>query len=174
VRNRVTSAVIAGLLLFGLSVTTASAQQPTSSDDYDLSVGALYGAALNEYSQTSNVGMHLDLAKRFLRDDSMNVAALGEIGFNHFESMTLSSYLGGIRFAGNYSRKFSPFAQFLLGVEHCCDETHFTIQPGGGIDVPWKAQFAFRAQVDWRHVNYEGDDADGLRVGVGVVFPLNR
>ena len=173
-RHRATSTIVAGLVLIGLSATPASAQQSTSSDDYDLSVGTLYDVALNEYSQSSNVGMHLDVAKRFLRGDSMSVSGVGEIGFNHFESETLSSYLGGIRFAGNYSQKFSPFAQMLLGGEHCCDDTNFAIQTGGGVDIPWKTQFAFRAQVDWRHVSNEGDDADGLRVGIGVVFPLNR
>lgn len=152
----------------------AANAQPTSAEDYDLSVGALYDFVLNEYSSTSNVGVHFDVAQRFMRSGSLNVSGVGEIGFNHFEDATLQSYLGGVRFAGSYSRKFQPFGQVLLGVEHCCDATNFAIQPGVGVDIPWRRAFALRAQVDWRHVNSDFDDADGLRVGVGVVFPLNR
>lgn len=147
---------------------------PTSSEDYDLSVGAIYDFVMNEYNLTSNVGVHFDVAQRFLRGNSMNVSGVGEIGFNHFEDATLQSYLGGVRFAGSYSRRFQPFAQVLLGAEHCCDSTNFAIQPGFGIDIPWRPAFAIRGQVDWRHVYSDFDDADGLRIGVGVVFPLNR
>lgn len=183
VRKRLVSVLFSSLLLLGVGmVTPAAAQatrqspdaQPTSANEYDLSAGVLYDFVMNEYSQTSNVGLHVDVAKRFLQGRKMNVAGVGEIGFNHFEDATLSSYLGGVRFAGNYSRKFQPFAQVLLGVEHCCSATNFAIQPGAGIDIPWKPQFAIRGQVDWRHVNNDFDDADGLRIAVGVVFPLNR
>ncbi len=172
--NRVASVCLSGLFLLTAAVAPAAAQQPTSSQEYDLSVGAVYDFVLNEYSEASNVGVHFDVAKRFLRGESMNVSGVGEIGFNHFENFTLSNYMGGIRFAGNYSSKFSPFAQVLLGVEHCCSSTEFAIQPGVGIDFPWKPQFAIRGQVDWRHVNGDLDDADGFRIGVGIVFPLNR
>jgi opacity protein-like surface antigen len=174
VRKRLASLVLSGIVLLGVAAAPAAAQQPTSADAYDLNVGALYDVALNEWNDTSNVGLHLDVAMRFLRGGSMNVAGVGEIGFNHFEDYTLSNYMGGVRFAGNYSRRFSPFAQFLLGAEHCCDSTNFAIQPGVGVDIPWKPRFAFRGQVDWRHVYSDLDDADGLRVAVGVVFPLSR
>lgn len=173
-RKRLASAFLSSLLLLSVAAAPAAAQQPTSSREYDLSAAALYDFVLNEYSQTSNLGAHFDVAGRFLRGDKMNVAGVGEIGFNHFEDETLSSYFGGIRFGGNYSTKFSPFVQLLLGAEHCCGSTEFAIQTGGGVDVPWKPQFAIRLQADWRHVNGDLDDADGLRVGAGIVFPLNR
>ncbi len=174
VRNRVVSVLLSGVFLLGILAAPATAQQPTSAQEYDLSAAALYDAVLNEWNEASNVGIHFDVSKRFLQGTTMNVAGVGEVGFNHFENYTLSSYFGGVRFAGNYSARFSPFAQFLLGAEHCCDSTNFAIQPGVGVDVPWKPQFAIRGQVDWRHVYTDLDDADGLRISVGVVFPLNR
>lgn len=173
-RNRVVSVLLSAVSLLAMFAGSAAAQQPTSSQEYDLNAAVLYDVALNERNAASNVGVHVDVAKRFLQGNSMNVAGVGEAGFNHFENETLSTYLGGIRFAGNYSTKFSPFAQFLVGVERCCSTSNFAIQPGLGVDVPWKPKFAVRAQVDWRHVYSDLDDADGLRVAVGIVFPLSR
>ena len=173
-RNRVAFVILSTLSLFAATAAPVLAQQAPSSGAYDLSVGALYDPVFNEYSDASNVGFHFDVAKRFIKGDKMNAAGVGEVGFNHFESATLSSFMGGLRFAGNYSSKFSPFAQVLLGVEHCCGSSQFAIQSGGGIDLPWKQQFAIRVQGDWRHVNGAVDDGDGLRIGIGIVFPMNR
>jgi hypothetical protein len=176
VRNRVVTALFSGMILLGVAVAPTAAQQPTSSEAYDLSAAAMYDVVLNEWNEASNVGAHFDVAKRLMRRGSINIGGVGEIGFNHFENHTLSNYMVGVRFAGNYSSRFSPFAQFLLGAEHCCDSTHFAIQPGLGVDIPWRPNFAFRGQVDWRHVYNDAnfDDADGLRIAVGVVFPLSR
>ena len=173
-RNRVASVLTSAIVVIGCLVAPAEAQQPTSSQDYDLSAAVVYDVTMNEYNLTSNVGLHADVAQRFLTGSNMSASAVGEIGLNHFENDTLSSYMGGIRFSGSYSRKFSPFAQVLLGVEHCCGYTDFAIQPGGGVDITASRRFAVRAQVDWRHVTQTADDADGLRVAVGLVFPLSR
>jgi hypothetical protein len=160
-------------LLFVRSIP-ASAQNTTSAAEYGLSAGVLYDPVLNERSAASNVGIHLDVAKRFLEGGKLSAAGVGEIGFNHFEDVTFASYMGGFRFASSYSQQFSPFAQLLLGSEHCCGATHFAIQPGIGADFAWKRQMALRVQVDWRHVSQQFDDADGLRIGFGVVFPLSK
>lgn len=173
-RNRVVSAILSSVVLLCAAVRPVAAQQPTTSQEFDLSASAIYDVVLNEYTEASNLGAHFDVAKRFLRGDDLAVSALGEFGFNHFENFTLSSYAGGIRFASTSSAKLSPFVQILMGAEHCCGSTEFAIQPGGGLDFPWKQQFAVRVQADWRHVNGTLDDADGLRIGIGIVFPLSR
>jgi hypothetical protein len=165
---------VAVLCLLFVRAVPALAQNTTSADEYDLSLAVMYDPVLNERSMASNMGLHFDVAKRFLEGTKMSAAVLGEIGFNHFEDVTFSSYLGGIRFAGSYSQQFAPFVQLLLGSEHCCDSTHFAIQPGIGADFAWKRQLALRVQVDWRHVVQEFEDADGLRIGIGVVFPLSK
>jgi hypothetical protein len=174
VRNRLWITCAAVLCLLFARAIPASAQNTTSADEYDLSAAAIYDPVLNERSAASNVGLHLDVAKRFLEGAKMSAAGVGELGFNHFEDVTFASYMAGIRFAGSYSQQFAPFAQLLLGSEHCCGATHFAIQPGVGVDFAWRRQMALRVQVDWRHVTQEFDDADGLRIGFGVVFPLSR
>jgi hypothetical protein len=174
VRNRLwLTCVVVGCLSFVRAVP-AFAQNTTSADEYDLSAAAIYDPVLNERSAASNVGIHFDVAKRFLEGAKMSAAGVGELGFNHFEDVTFASYMGGIRFAGNYSQQFAPFVQLLLGSEHCCGATRFALQPGVGVDFAWKTQMALRLQVDWRHVVQEFDDADGLRIGFGLVFPLSK
>lgn len=173
VQNRLVSVWLAMVCLLGVTVSPVAAQPPTSSEEFDLNVGALYDVAMNEWNLAANVGGHADVAKRFLQGATMNAAIVGEVGFNHFESFDLTNYLGGLRFAGNYSTQFSPFAQVLLGVERGIGDANFALQTGIGIDIPWKPQFAIRIQGDWRHVYRNLDDADGLRVSAGLVFPLN-
>jgi hypothetical protein len=157
-----------------MAVTPSRAQQAPTSQDYDLSAGVLYNITMNEYNQTSNVGLQVDVAQRFLIGSNLSASALGEIGYNHFEDDNISSYLGGLRFQGTY-RRLAPFAQVLLDVERCCERpSEFAIQPGVGVDMAARARFSVRAQVDWRHITRDRDDVDGLRVGVGLVFPLSR
>jgi hypothetical protein len=174
VRNRLWTTGVAVVSLLLVRAMPASAQNTTSAAEYGLSAAVLYDPVLNERSAASNVGIHFDVAKRFLEGAKMNASGVGELGFNHFEDVTFASYMGGVRFAGSYSQQFAPFAQLLLGAEHCCRATHFALQPGVGVDFAWKTQMALRLQVDWRHVTQEFDDVDGLRIGFGVVFPLSK
>jgi hypothetical protein len=172
VRKRLLAAIVTGMSI--LVATPGSAQSATSSREFDLSAAAIYDFVLNEGNATSNLGAHFDVAKRFLESDRTSVQGLGEIGFNHFEFDTISHYAGGMRIANRSGSKNVIFGQFLAGVEHASSQTQFLMQPGGGMDFAWKAQYAVRVQLDWRHVFTDVDDHDGFRVGVGLVFPLNR
>ena len=163
--------VFTGAALTAL-VTPVSAQS-TSSRAFDLNAAAIYDFVLNEGNATSNLGAHFDVAKRFIEGDGMSVYGLGEIGFNHFEFVTVSSYAGGLRI-GSRRGKNVIFGQMLAGAEHASSATNFMLQPGGGVDFEWKPQFAVRLHLDWRHVFTDIDDYDGFRLGVGLVFPLNR
>lgn len=173
-RHPATSILCFVLIVFCMTATPTRAQQAPTSQDYDLSAAVLYDITMNEYNQTSNVGLQVDVAQRFLIGSNLSASALGEIGYNHFENDNISSYLGGLRFQGTY-RRFAPFAQVLLGAERCCGRpSEFAIQPGVGFDMAARSRFSFRAQVDWRHITRDRDDVDGFRAGVGLVFPLSR
>lgn len=163
--------------LTGLSMVVAAtpaAAQSTSSREFDLSAAAIYDFVLNEANATSNLGGHFDVAKRFLEGDGMSVEALGEIGFNHFEFVTIANYAGGLRIGARSGSRNTLFGQLLAGVEHGSSVTNFMLQPGGGMDFAWRPRYAVRVQIDWRHVFTDVDDYDGFRVGVGLVFPLSR
>lgn len=169
--------ILPGMLALGMSIllaTPGSAQPTTTAQEFDLSASAIYDFVLNEANQTSNLGAHFEVSKRFLSTYSMNAQALGEIGFNHFEFNTIANYAGGLRIAGRSGDKNVVFGQVLAGVERALSKTEFMLQPGGGIDFAWRPQYAVRLQLDWRHVFTDFDDLDGFRVGVGLVFPLNR
>jgi hypothetical protein len=171
VRKRLLAMMFTGMSMVAVTPTAA---QVTSSREFDLSAAAIYDFVLNEGNATSNLGAHFDVAKRFIEGDDMSVQALGEIGFNHFEFVTITNYSGGLRIGGRFGSKNVLFGQFLAGAEHGSSVTNFMMQPGGGMDFAWKPQYAVRVQIDWRHVFTDVDDYDGFRVGVGLVFPLNR
>jgi len=174
VRIRLCSTCVAVVCLLLVGAIPASAQNITSADEYDLSAAVIYDPILNEREASSNIGFHADVAKRFLEGAKLSAAGVGEVGFNHFDDYTISSLLGGIRFAGSSFQKFTPFIQLLIGSEHCCSSNHLTLQPGVGADLAWKRRLAIRVQVDWRHVVEELEDPDGLRIGFGVVIPLSK
>jgi len=61
-RHRAASILRFVLVVFSLTVTPAMAQQAPTSQDYDLSAAVLYNITMNEYNQTSNVGLQADVA----------------------------------------------------------------------------------------------------------------
>jgi hypothetical protein len=164
-------AIVIGMLLF---VATSSSAQ--SADPYFATVSANYDFVYHEPNATSALGAHFDVASTIKRDVPF-LGVMGEIGFNHFDGATVSSYMGGVRLRfPNASARVLPFAQFVLGLYHCCDINDFAIQGGGGLDfkVMRSDAMRIRAQFDVRHVF---DDVQGftpVRVSAGVVFPLNR
>jgi hypothetical protein len=149
-------------------------------------LGQFIGAARSQDDARSARDRHFrsrqaDAARRAGNDDDLvaqfpeshSFSSAVHIYITHRQH-TSTAHTAGVRFAGSYSRKFQPFAQVLIGAEHCCSSTHFAVQPGIGVDIPWRRAFALRAQVDWRHVNQPIDPANGLRIGLGFVFPMNR
>jgi len=100
------------------------------------------------------------------------LSAVGDLGLNHFDGATVSSYLGGVRVKGNVAPRISPFGQFLVGAEHCCGVTDFTLQPGVGVDVAINRMLNVRAQVDFRTVQAEQGNVNTQRYTFGVVLPI--
>jgi hypothetical protein len=164
---------LVGLACVVLLGGTASAQ---SRDPFQSDFSANYDFVYHEIDGlTSNVGGHVDVATTITRNVPYLVA-LGEAGFNHFENATVSSFMGGLRLRfPNFSAEVLPFAQFVLGLYHCCGVNDFAIQPGGGLDFKvGDDRFRIRAQVDVRHVFDSFSDFNAVRVSAGIVVPLNR
>lgn len=163
-RNRVIgSCLLAASLLF-VGASSASAQ------DGGTTVSANYDFVYHEFNETSAAGAHFDVAKSVGVFD-----VVGEIGFNHFDGATTSSYSAGARWALPGSAKAAPFVQLLAGAWHCCDETDFHLQPGVGVDFATSSALTIRGQVDLRHIFLSDiDDENAVRASVGVVFNLGR
>jgi hypothetical protein len=165
---RVLATLFAGLGLTIVSATPALAQTPA-----DWTFGALYDVVFHAGSETSSVGAHFDVARQVQQLTNSDVQALGEIGFNHFEGATFSSFLVGGRWTGHVNPKTSPFLQLLLGLNHVSESSDFAIQPGVGVDYAWSPNLTLRAQLDFRRVFFEGSGETATRFGIGVVVPFN-
>jgi hypothetical protein len=160
--------VVATLCLTVAAASRAAAQG--SGDEWHF--GALYDPVFHVPSETSSVGVHFDVSKTVVERMGANVQGVGELGFNHFDGATFSSFLGGGRVASSINPKLTPFFQFLVGPQHCCDSTDFAIQPGVGIDYDWNPIVTLRVQLDFRRVFFEGDSESATRLGIGVTIPF--
>ena len=86
----------------------------------------------------------------------------------------MTSYLGGVRVAIPGNANVHPFAQFVLGAEHCCSSTDFALQPGVGVDIPINPTLNFRAQIDFRTVRVDGASFNEQRYSFGVSMPVGN
>jgi hypothetical protein len=151
--------VVASLFLVGTG--SAAAQDATVSANYDI----IY----HEFEETSFIGVHVDAAKSFGR-----IAAVGEIGFNHLESRTDTSFAGGGRYVIPHSAgsRIQPAVQVLLGLWRCgaCDVKRPFIQPGLLVDIPSSDRFRIRVQFDVRRIFFDFGGENAQRLSVGGVW----
>ncbi len=74
--------------------------------------------------------------------------------------------------------RYTPFAEFLLGIAHQTDtgggvsnsDTGFSTAIGGGLDYKLVKGVAWRAQADSVHTRFFGVSRDDLRFSTGIVF----
>ncbi|MEO8482417.1 MAG: hypothetical protein ABI634_09430 [Acidobacteriota bacterium] len=104
--------------------------------------------------------------------DRATVGFVGDFGLNRSNGVTLTSYQGGVRVGIPGNAKVHPFAQFVVGAEHCCSSTNFTLQPGVGVDIPINETLNFRAQIDFRTVRVDGASFNEQRYTFGVSLPV--
>jgi peptidoglycan-associated lipoprotein len=121
-----------------------------------------------------------------------NLALIGEVSGSHASdiegttaSLTLSSFLGGLRYSRHHNR-LAPFGQVLLGGAHASGEltpgssglagsgNGFAMTAGGGLDVKLSHHFSLRVvQADYfltRFNNSANDLQNNFRIGAGIVF----
>ncbi|HSZ03498.1 MAG TPA: outer membrane beta-barrel protein [Terriglobales bacterium] len=121
-----------------------------------------------------------------------NLALVGEVSGSHASniegttgSLTLTSFLGGLRYSRHHNR-FAPFGQVLLGGAHASGQltpnssglagsgNGFAMTAGGGLDVTLSHHFSLRAvQADYfltRFSNSGNDRQNNFRIGAGIVY----
>ena len=117
---------------------------------------------------------------------------VGEVASQHAANispfaadLTLTSYMGGVRYQRNTNARLSPFVQVLAGGAHANgsmapgtsgipgSSNAFAMAVGGGIDLRLLQHVALRLiQADYyytRFPNGVNDRQNNLRIGVGVV-----
>jgi hypothetical protein len=117
-------------------------------------------------------GITIDYSNVKPSTDKATVGFVGDFGLNHFDGATVTSYLGGVRVGIPGSARVHPFAQFVLGAEHCCGDSNFAFQPGVGVDIPINPTLNFRAQIDFRTVRVDGTSFNEQRYTFGVSLPV--
>jgi outer membrane immunogenic protein len=120
-------------------------------------------------------------------------ALVGEVGSQYASNiapfaaaLTLTSFMGGVRYKKNIGERFSPFVQVVAGGAHASgsmapgnsgipgSSNAFAMAVGGGIDLSVSRHFALRLiQADYyytRFPNGVNDRQNNLRIGAGVVI----
>jgi outer membrane immunogenic protein len=118
--------------------------------------------------------------------------AVGEVGSEYTSNitpfaanLTVTSYMGGVRYKREVRSHFSPFAQVVVGGAHASgsmapgnsgipgSSNAFAMAAGGGIDLEFSRIFGLRLfQADYyytRFPNGVNDHQNNLRIGAGVV-----
>jgi len=167
VRNFCTAAA----LVLGLAIP-AAAQQPlqpvTGGDEQTMLVGL--GLTFMNISESTGAGFGANALFNALEtNETGRLGIVGDFGLNDFDGGTVVTFMGGPRFTFNTQGRVLPYAQFLVGLTHCCGDTDFAPALGGGIDVAWKPNLNFRGEVQFIF-----NDGDPVRFFLGVSLPINK
>ena len=161
---------VVAVLLVVVGVRPAAAQAAPDADRY--AVDASYDFLFK--STTSILGAHLGVWRVLTDTPSGGWRGLGELGFTHFDFGTVASFQGGARYVVKLrdNPRVQPFVQAVVGIEHCCGESDLSFQPGGGIFYAYSDALTIIAQIDFRHVSYDGGSDNHQRYSVGVSIPI--
>jgi hypothetical protein len=176
VRSRTVARVlILTAFMFALAVPAAAQQSRNIKPGKDADDLPLFGVGLSFLHATGSTATGIAADVRlpdFNRSDSFGWGIVGDVGFNHFSGATILSVGGGVRITFKpINDKLRPFAQVLIGIEHCCGSTDLYFAPGGGVDFAINRKLNVRAQIDFRHVNATVGFNE-TRFWFGVSLPL--
>jgi len=174
VRNRTVKALILGTtFIAGLAAPATALAQ--AKDAPVVGAGLSF---LRDDGETAT-GVTFDLAQTIHRTGAVAIGAVGDVSFNHFMAdattgatgSAAASYIGGVRVGGR-AQRVRPYAQFTVGVEHCCGSSDFAFAPAVGVDIPVNRMLNVRAQVDFRTVVLTDSHVNEQRYWFGVSLPL--
>lgn len=125
-------------------------------------------------SDKSWIGFHMSYWQAWRDSDQGSLRWVGELDLTKFDFASVLGLQGGVRYVFKMAEqpKWRPFVQGLVGIERCCGETDLAISPGAGVFYAYNEAFDIIAQIDFRHVNYNGFSDTHQRYSVGVSFPL--
>jgi hypothetical protein len=176
VRNWIVKTTLSGLALTTVMATSAMAQDPSSTSGGIRIGGGLSIQFDGGFSGPRGIGVTGDV-----RGNLKTVGAKGSIGwvgdvsFHTFSDpdFTTVGILGGVAYNLQPLDGLSLYAQFLLGVERCCDGTNaLAVQPGGGLNIRMTSGVDLRVGIDFRWAKYLQGWFPTPRLWFGASFRL--
>jgi hypothetical protein len=165
--NRKFLAVLALGLASIVALPSVAAAQGTT-------VGLSYDLLYREYEENSALGAHFDVGRGVTTFGTMGMDVLGEIGFNNFESGTVTSFGGGVRFRPASSGQVSFVIPVLIGIWHFSDFNDLFFQPGVGFEYAWSEKVNIIGGFDYRRIFDDFDGGNGVRISIGVRLPVGQ
>ncbi|HVT49458.1 MAG TPA: hypothetical protein VHD57_16840 [Vicinamibacterales bacterium] len=165
--NSIVKSVICGTALLLATALPAAAQGT-------LGVGVSF---LHDTDVTAP-GFAVDYSRDFQSTSKGSLGWVADFGLNHFGDFddTVTTYQGGLRYNVKAGAKATVFGQVVLGAAHDSlgSDTNFVVSPGVGVNVPFNDKAAFRAQVDFPIVKFDGGSNTSTRFWFGVALGLGK
>jgi hypothetical protein len=163
VRNSIVKSFILGTALILASALPAAAQGT-------LGVGVSF---LHDTGVTAP-GFAVDYSSAFQSTSKGSLGWVADFGLNRKDGTTSTTYQAGLRYNVNAGAKSVVFGQVALGAAHASNDfasdTNFVVSPGVGVNIPFSDTAAFRAQVDFPIVKYDGGSNTSTRFWFGVAI----
>jgi hypothetical protein len=99
------------------------------------------------------------------------------------DTLWIHTFQGGVRVSARTNATITPFGQFLLGSMHLrsdegggnvLSETHFSIEPGGGLDLTINQRTSIRIAAGFPMSFVDDNIVNLFRFQVGVVFGIGN
>lgn len=180
--------VIGAALLFALAAPAAA--QGT------VQPGILLGAGISFMHEEglTATGFSVNVAKDVYGMNSAAVGIVVDFGLHKDTeellgvdaSVTITTFLAGLRVTATSNDKFTPFGQFMLGTGHGSvsvdvageqfDESQnaLTFAFGGGVNVKLNESVNFLAQLDFLAFRFEGEAANDVRFLFGISTRIGK
>jgi opacity protein-like surface antigen len=178
------SAIILLLILISVVSVSAQSSEPLR---YEAAVG--YQFMHDQDIAKQDPDLSANFAAGLMVSGGMSVASwLGAIGEVSTTSKTLdipgdkpkvrvSTFMGGPRVGGRRRAGLSPFGQVLFGAARATTSllslsettSHFSYQPGGGVDLNMSDRFGVRVEGDYRVIRASGHNSKEPRVIAAAV-----
>ena len=175
------------LLLISISVVSVSAQSSEPAR-YDAAVG--YQFMHDQDIAKQDPDLSANFAAGLLVSGGVSVGSwLGAVGEVSTTAKTfdipgdkprvrVSTFMAGPRVAGRRRASISPFGQLLFGAARATTSllsvsetnSHFSYQPGGGVDLNTSDRFGVRVEGDYRVIRASGHNSKEPRFIAAAVI----
>ena len=160
VRNRTLGSLVLGLAVVLGAATPALAQ----GRPFNFMAGISF---LNTEGETG-VGADVYIGQAFVEGTTVNVGWVGNFGVHSFDFATQTSLFGGVNIMSATGGTVTPYGEFLIGVELCCDDSFFGFKLGGGVKFNLNEKLDLFGAYHFRRTSVEGISFTGNEFTFGI------